>query len=175
MDLGNPSAERHSELELANLAESLPSKTEPQTARPDKTKPIPSDIIFAQLRTTELSLPNLPLFTPPLPEVVTHEVSKKDTWSTVFERYRLDQALAKNVLQAIQDLSKSDKTITTKLKVGTEIRRVGPIYNAPSAARRQTASRTGVTEPSKDCARFRKDRLCPGANAPVSSNRRNFL
>ena len=52
MDLGNESAELHSELELVNPAESLPSNTEPQEARPDKTKPIPSDIIFAQLRTT---------------------------------------------------------------------------------------------------------------------------
>ena len=87
----------------------------------NKGKSIPADIILNQIHSASFTLPTPPPYAPPLPEIISHQVSKKDNWSSVFESYKLDPSLAKSVLSAIQELNKTDKSINTKLKVGSEI------------------------------------------------------
>jgi hypothetical protein len=73
------------------------------------------------LHEDSLALPTVNLFTPPSKETISHTIGKKDTWSTLLERYQLDASLASAILKAINDLNKTEKTVSAKLKVGRQI------------------------------------------------------
>lgn len=81
----------------------------------------PKEIIFSQLKNDSLRMPKLHLLSQPTKETITYTVDKNDTWSTVLEKNKLNADLSRGIYAAIDTLKKTEKTVSTKLKVGKQI------------------------------------------------------